>query len=75
VTPPDYEYLRTYLKAIEPDGFLALGAAETVLGLTNLFKPVAERRGVYQLNEVHCLAMRTPAFGASAPKVAVMAGI
>ena len=33
--------------AIEPDGFLALGAAETVIGLTDAFKPIADRRGFY----------------------------
>ena len=33
--------------AIEPDGFLALGAAETVVGLTDAFKPMADRRGFY----------------------------
>ncbi len=29
------------------DGFLMLGAAETVVGLTESFKPVADRRGLY----------------------------
>ena len=31
----------------ERDGFLVLGGAETVLGLTERFKPMAERRGLY----------------------------
>jgi chemotaxis protein methyltransferase CheR len=61
--------------AIEPDGFLVLGAAETVVGLTEVFKPVAERRGVYQPNEVFAAPVRTPAFGTTALKVAMMAGI
>jgi chemotaxis protein methyltransferase CheR len=60
-------------RAIEPDGFLALGAAETVVGLTTVFKSVAERRGVYQPNEVRPATVRMPAFGASASKVAAMA--
>jgi chemotaxis protein methyltransferase CheR len=62
-------------RAIEPDGFLALGAAETVVGLTAVFKPVAERRGVDQPNEVRSAPVRALAFAASASKVAVMAGI
>ena len=35
-------------KATEPDGFLVLGAAETVVGLTDDFKPYADRRGLYR---------------------------
>ena len=38
-------------KATEPDGFLALGAAETVVGLTDAFKPYPERRGLYRPND------------------------
>ncbi len=33
--------------ATERDGFLVLGGAETVVGLTPRFKPLADRRGVY----------------------------
>ena len=63
-------------KAMEPDGFFMLGAAETVVGLTTVFKPVAERRGVYRPNEVRAAPpVRTPIFGAATAKVAVMAGI
>ena len=29
---------------------LVLGAAETVVGLTDAFRPIADRRGLYQLN-------------------------
>ena len=32
------------------DGFLVLGAAETVVGLTEAFKPLTDRRGLYMLN-------------------------
>jgi chemotaxis protein methyltransferase CheR len=34
-------------RAIEPDGYLVLGAAETVIGLTERFKPVPDRRALY----------------------------
>ncbi len=37
-------------KVLEPDGMLVLGAAETVVGITDLFRPCADRRGLYQLN-------------------------
>jgi chemotaxis protein methyltransferase CheR len=37
-------------RVIEPDGYLALGAAETVVGLTGGFKPMADRRGLYAPN-------------------------
>ncbi|MBB5048499.1 chemotaxis protein methyltransferase CheR [Rhodopseudomonas rhenobacensis] len=37
-------------KMLEPDGYLALGAAETVVGLTDAFKPHATRRGIYRPN-------------------------
>jgi chemotaxis protein methyltransferase CheR len=37
-----------------PDGLLYLGAAETVLGITTRFTPVAGERGVYCLNGAVC---------------------
>jgi chemotaxis protein methyltransferase CheR len=37
-------------KILEPDGYLTLGAAETVVGLTDAFKPHNTRRGVYLQN-------------------------
>jgi chemotaxis protein methyltransferase CheR len=39
-------------KVMEPDAFLALGAAETVVGLTDAFKPYADKRGLYRPNAV-----------------------
>ncbi|MDB5631729.1 MAG: methyltransferase, CheR-type [Tardiphaga sp.] len=39
-------------KTMEPDGCLALGAAETVVGLTDAFKPHPDRRGLYRPNLV-----------------------
>jgi chemotaxis protein methyltransferase CheR len=40
------------------DGFLILGAAETVIGLTDAFKPMADQRGLYVPNTP--AARRTP---------------
>jgi chemotaxis protein methyltransferase CheR len=37
-------------RALEPDGVLALGAAESVVGITEAFKPFADRRGLYRVN-------------------------
>jgi chemotaxis protein methyltransferase CheR len=34
-------------KSLEADGVLALGAAESVVGITDAFKPYPERRGLY----------------------------
>jgi chemotaxis protein methyltransferase CheR len=39
-------------RMLEPDGVLALGAAESVVGITNAFKPYPERRGLYCSNAV-----------------------
>ncbi|WP_426438810.1 CheR family methyltransferase [Bradyrhizobium genosp. P] len=54
-------------RLVEADGFLVLGAAETVVGLTDTFKPVPERRGLYRPN-----GARTPTAGAAMPRVAAM---
>jgi chemotaxis protein methyltransferase CheR len=45
-------------KAVEPDGMLMLGAAESVVGITDAFRPYPEKRGLYQPN---------PTRGAAAP--------
>jgi chemotaxis protein methyltransferase CheR len=58
-------------RQIEPDGFLVLGAAETVVGLTDTFKPITDRRGLYRPNDPRAAAAK-PA-DAAAPRMA-MAG-
>jgi chemotaxis protein methyltransferase CheR len=37
-------------RSIEPDGVLTLGAAESVVGITDAFKPCPDRRGIYRPN-------------------------
>ena len=59
-------------RQIEPDGFLVLGAAETVVGLTDTFKPIADRRGLYKPNDPRA-ALAKPAAETAAPRMA-MAG-
>ena len=49
-------------RMLEPDGTLMLGAAETVVGISDAFKPYPDRRGLYQLNPAR--AVRAAAAGA-----------
>ncbi len=65
---------RRLAKATEADGFLVLGAAETVVGLTDVYKPYPERRGLYRPGGFQAMSTKTTATGATAPKVAAMAG-
>jgi chemotaxis protein methyltransferase CheR len=59
-------------RVTEPDGFLVLGAAETVVGLTETFKPCPERRGLYRPNVPR--AAKGPA-AAAAPRYAAVVGL
>lgn len=61
-------------RQIEPDGFLVLGAAETVVGLTDAFRPIPERRGLYKPNDARTAAAR-PAVAGTAPRMAAIAGL
>ncbi|MBR0695544.1 protein-glutamate O-methyltransferase CheR [Bradyrhizobium lablabi] len=56
-------------RSMEADGFLVLGAAETVVGLTGIFKPTPERRGLYRPSGPRVLAAATIA----PPRIAAMA--
>jgi chemotaxis protein methyltransferase CheR len=42
--------LERLAKLVEGDGFLVLGAAESVVGISDAFKPHPERRGLYRPN-------------------------
>jgi chemotaxis protein methyltransferase CheR len=62
------EILNRLFKANEPDGYLFLGAAETVVGLTDVYKPCTQRRGLYLPKTAVA-----PAMGAGGLKAAAMA--
>jgi len=42
-------------RQLEPDGVLLLGAAESVVGISDAFRPYPDRRGLYQPNPVRAL--------------------
>jgi chemotaxis protein methyltransferase CheR len=48
--PSKIAVLDRLARQIPDDGFLILGAAETVVGLTDRFKPLADRRGLFAPN-------------------------
>ena len=50
-------------KVVEPDGFMVLGAAESVVGISDAFKPYPDRRGLYRPN-----AIRAARPGVAAPQ-------
>ena len=55
------QVLENIARRLTADGFLFLGGAETVLGITDKFKPVSDKRGIY----VHNSAQAPTAEGAS----------
>jgi chemotaxis protein methyltransferase CheR len=48
--PTKIGVLERIARITERDGYLILGAAETVVGLTDSFKPLPDRRGLYAPN-------------------------
>jgi len=48
--PTKIDVLARIARQSANDGFLVLGAAETVVGLTDAFKPVNDKRGLYAPN-------------------------
>jgi chemotaxis protein methyltransferase CheR len=39
-------------KVVDADGFMVLGAAESVVGISDAFKPYPDRRGLYRPNAI-----------------------
>jgi len=64
------EILGRLAKSLPDDGFLVLGAAETVVGLTDAFKPVPGKRGLFQKKQ----AVQAGTGSVASPRVAVGAG-
>jgi chemotaxis protein methyltransferase CheR len=58
-------------RGMEGDGFLVLGAAETVVGLTDVFKPFPEKRGLYRPSGTRAAASQG---AGSMPRIAAMSG-
>ena len=52
-------------KLVEGDGFLVLGAAESVVGISDAFKPYPERRGLYRPNSARTAK---PGFAGAMPQ-------
>jgi chemotaxis protein methyltransferase CheR len=71
--PTKVDVLDRLARSMESDGFLALGAAETVVGLTDTLKPLPERRGLYAPNAGARTGLLGVASGAG-PKLSVVAG-
>ncbi|GAB4515589.1 MAG: protein-glutamate O-methyltransferase CheR [Roseibium sp.] len=65
------EILARLAKSMPDDGYLVLGAAETVVGLTDAFKPVAGKRGLFQKKQ----ALQAGTGTVASPRLAVGGGI
>ncbi|MEM6711986.1 MAG: protein-glutamate O-methyltransferase CheR [Pseudomonadota bacterium] len=58
------QILERIAKQMAPDAYMVLGAAETVVGLTDAFKAVPGARGLYQPNVEQSTRAPAPAFSA-----------
>ena len=64
------DILNRMAKQMAPDGYLVLGAAETIIGLSDEFEMVSGARGLYQRRAQKGTATAAPARFAGANKVA-----
>ena len=56
------EVLERIARVIESDGYLVLGAAETVIGLTRSFRPIPDKRALYGPSPAHLHASASAGF-------------
>ena len=68
--PTKIGVLERIARQMPEDGYLTLGAAETVVGLTDCFVPAPDRRGLYMRNGA---ARRAPPFGGNVTRLAIKA--
>jgi chemotaxis protein methyltransferase CheR len=68
------DVLNRMARVIASDGYLILGAAETVVGLADSFKVVVEKRGLYAPNASRPLLSAVPAANPAPRLVAVNGG-
>ena len=67
------DVLNRLARVTASDGFLVLGAAETVVGLTNSFKVVGDKHGLYAPNQ-SVAKPSTPAALKPAPRLVAVNG-
>jgi len=68
--PTKVGVLERIARQMPRDGYLMLGAAETVVGLTDCFVPVPEKRGLYMAADP---ARRAPALGRNVTRLTAKA--
>lgn len=64
------DVLQRLAKQIPEDGYLVLGAAETVVGLSDAFEPVPQHRGLYRPRKQGAVA--SPRLGSAFPTLKAM---